>query len=128
MSPEDAEGEPANPYDVETNSHREWLTAEGFDTSSTPLVFQERAVNLADLSTGRRGEEYDADTHPIISVLMTEGPIGLTRIPPASGFALREDGYVDKCHLCQEIRTYLSSHFPEILRPDNYYPPIESSA
>ncbi len=72
-------------------------------------------------------DEYDAETHPIISVLMKQGPIGLTRIPEASGFVLREGGYVDKCHLCQEIRTYLRPHFPEILGPDNFYPEIKES-
>jgi len=71
-------------------------------------------------------QEYDAETHPIISVLMKEGPVGLTRIPEAQGFVLREDGYVDKCHLCQEIRTYLRPRFPEILCPDNFYPGIEA--
>lgn len=70
-------------------------------------------------------QEYDAETHPIISVLMKEGPIGLTRMPEASGFVLREDGYVDKCHLCQEIRTHLRPYFPSILCPDNFYPRIE---
>ncbi len=69
-------------------------------------------------------EAYDATTHPIISVLMAEGPIGLTRIPEASGFVLREDGYIDKCHLCHEIRTYLRPHFPASLCPENLYPPI----
>lgn len=67
---------------------------------------------------------YDAETHPIINVLMEQGPIGLTRIPEAQGFALREDGYVDKCHLCQEIRTHLRPSFPGILGPDSYYPPL----
>ena len=68
--------------------------------------------------------KYDADAHPIIGVLRNEGPIGLTRIPEADGFQPREDGYVDKCHLCQEIRTYLRPYFPDILCPDSYYPAI----
>lgn len=67
-------------------------------------------------------DRYDAETHPIISVLLEEGPIGLTRLPDAADFVLREDGYVDKCHLCQEIRTHLRPHFPGILCPDNFYP------
>ena len=53
-----------------------------------------------------------------------EGPIGLTRISEASGFVLREGGYVDKCHLCQDVRTYLRPLFPDVLCPDNYYPPM----
>jgi len=67
---------------------------------------------------------YQAETHPIISILIKEGPIGLTRIPEATGFTLKEEGYIDKCHLCQEIRTFLRPSFPEILCPDSYYPRI----
>jgi hypothetical protein len=69
-------------------------------------------------------DEYDAETHPILRVLMKDGPMGLTRLPEADGFTLREEGYIDKCHLCQEVRTHLRPHFPEILCPENYYPRI----
>ena len=65
---------------------------------------------------------YDPEAHPIIRVLMNEGPIGLTRIPEAKGFQLREEGYVDKCHLCHEIRTHLRARFPDVLCPENCYP------
>ena len=68
--------------------------------------------------------EYNADTHPIFSVLRRKGPFGLTKLPQASGFRLRDDGYIDKCHLCQEIRTYLLPFFPNILGPEHYYPDI----
>jgi len=67
---------------------------------------------------------FSAETHPIISVLMKEGPLGLTRIPEARGFKLKEGGYIDNCHLCQEIRTFLRPFFPDILCPDSYYPKI----
>ena len=80
--------------------------------------------NARQRSLGEILADYDADSHPIISVLMDEGPIGLTRIPEANGFQLREEGYVDKCHLCQEIRTYLRPRFPGVLEPERYYPPI----
>lgn len=70
-------------------------------------------------------ENYSADEHPIISVLMTEGPIGLTRLPAAEGFTLNKSGYIDKCHLCQEIRSYLRPAFPAELGPENYYPQLE---
>ena len=67
---------------------------------------------------------YDPEAHPIIRVLMNEGPIGLTRLPEAEGFRLREEGYVDKCHLCHEVRTYLRPTFPEVLCPEHFYPEI----
>ena len=81
--------------------------------------------NAKQLSLGEILGSYDPATHPIIGVLMAEGPIGLTRIPEAEGFQLREDGYVDKCHLCHEVRTYLRSAFPNVLGPANYYPQIQ---
>jgi len=67
---------------------------------------------------------FDPEAHPIISVLMNEGPIGLTRLPEAEGFQLREEGYVDKCHLCHEVRTHLRHKFPDVLCPENCYPEI----
>jgi len=67
-------------------------------------------------------DEYDAESHPIISVLMMNGPLGLTQLPEAKDFKPLENGYVDKCHLCQDIRTYLRPYFPDILGPDSYYP------
>ncbi len=65
---------------------------------------------------------YRAEDHPIIRVLLQQGPIGLTRMPEAAGFALRSEGYLDKCHLCYEIRDYLQPHFPGILAPRSCYP------
>jgi len=70
-------------------------------------------------------DTYNAETHPVISVLMKEGPMGLTRLPEADGFKLRRDGYIDNCHLCQEIRTHLRTAFPDILCPSSYYPEIQ---
>jgi len=67
---------------------------------------------------------YNVQDHPIIRVLIEKGPLGLTEIPEAEGFMLREEGYVNKCHLCQEIRTFLRPRFPDILCPENYYPKI----
>lgn len=68
---------------------------------------------------------YDPDAHPIISVLMREGPIGLTRTPEAKGFRRREEGYIDKCHLCHEVRTHLRPAFPDLLAPEQCYSSIE---
>ena len=69
---------------------------------------------------------YDAEAHPIISVLMREGPIGLTRLPEAEGYELREEGYIDKCHLCHEVRTHLRARFPNELCPEQCYPEISA--
>jgi hypothetical protein len=69
-------------------------------------------------------DSYDPDRHSILRVLMNEGPVGLTRIPEASGFRLRKEGYLSKCHLCHEVRTYLRPRMPHVLAPSNCYPPI----
>ena len=67
---------------------------------------------------------YDPEAHPIIRVLINDGPIGLTRIPEAQGFKLREEGYINKCHLCHEGRAYLRPKFADVLAPGNCYPQI----
>jgi len=110
---------------------KDWRQPGGLEVDVFGSVMLEHGICIGnakqeDISKILQG--YDAETHPIISVLMKEGPIGLTRIPEADGFVLREDGYVDKCHLCQEVRTYLRSRFPEVLGPDNFYPELESEA
>ncbi len=63
---------------------------------------------------------YDPGTHPIISVLIEKGPIGLAAEACAMGYVLKED-YADKCHLCQELREVLRVKYPEILTPENLY-------
>ena len=67
-------------------------------------------------------DAYDPERTPIVKTLIYEGPIGLTKLPEASGFTLRPEGYVDKCHLCYEIREYLRPFFPEHLAPSACYP------
>ncbi|MFA6107918.1 MAG: radical SAM protein [Candidatus Latescibacterota bacterium] len=79
--------------------------------------------NAAELPVQQILGEYQAQSHPIISVLLAQGPIGLTRLPMAAGFRLRPEGYVDKCHLCHEVRCHLQPHFPKILAPAECYLP-----
>jgi MoaA/NifB/PqqE/SkfB family radical SAM enzyme len=106
---------------------KDWRTPGGVEIDRFGNVMLEHGIcigNAKEDSLSDIFQRYDAETHPIIGVLMREGPIGLTRIPEACGFTPREDGYVDKCHLCQEIRTVLRPRFPDILCPDSYYPPV----
>lgn len=65
-------------------------------------------------------EEYDHSAHPIIKVLADEGPKGLLELAKRRGF-ISEEGYVDECHLCYELRKYLRTHYPEYLAPKSYY-------
>jgi len=65
-------------------------------------------------------DNYSPWDHPIISVLMKEGPVGLTKLPEAEGYSMKTR-YIEKCHLCQDIKNYLKPHFPNILVPSNMY-------
>lgn len=65
-------------------------------------------------------ERYDANSHPIFSVLLREGPLGLARMAQEYGYVLKED-YADKCHLCHEARQALKPHYDGVLQPDQHY-------
>jgi hypothetical protein len=67
-------------------------------------------------------DSYQPSSHPILSVLMKEGPLGLARMAESLGYHMRESGYADKCHLCHEVRTFLRPNFPGVLEPAHYYP------
>lgn len=56
---------------------------------------------------------YHWKNHPIIQTLVTKGPKGLIELPEASCFQFQEKRYVDKCHLCTEIRKFLKPKYPE---------------
>jgi len=47
---------------------------------------------------------YDWRQTPIIKTLVEEGPIELLKLPEARDHKLQENHYINKCHLCIEIR------------------------
>lgn len=60
---------------------------------------------------------YDAESHPICGPLLRGGPAELAReygVP-------HEDGYVDECHLCFEVRRSILKEFPKHLGPRQVY-------
>lgn len=62
-------------------------------------------------------KNYDAHSHPIIGPLVKGGPYELARkydVPI-------EDGYVDACHMCYDVRKKLIERFPEYLTPPQVY-------
>lgn len=63
---------------------------------------------------------YDPDTHPIIRVLVQEGPAGLLRLVQRQGYSLAR-GCVDGCHLCYEVRRFLRPYYPDHLAPAHPY-------
>lgn len=65
-------------------------------------------------------DNYNPWDHPIISILMKEGPVGLTKMPESEGYSIKKR-YVEKCHLCQDVRNHLKPLYPNILVPSNMY-------
>jgi MoaA/NifB/PqqE/SkfB family radical SAM enzyme len=66
-----------------------------------------------------------AEDNPIVAALCEEGPVGLLRMAEALGYERGE--YVQKCHLCWQVRRFLRPHFPEVLGPDEIYGPKPDS-
>jgi molybdenum cofactor biosynthesis enzyme MoaA len=62
--------------------------------------------NAKEKPLGRIISEYDWRRNPTIKILVEEGPMGLLE---SVGEHLRKARYVDKCHLCIEIRRSLSA-------------------
>jgi len=50
--------------------------------------------------------EYDWQRNPTIKILAEKGPLGLMK---SVGMLFQEEQYVDKCHLCIEVRKSLST-------------------
>jgi hypothetical protein len=49
---------------------------------------------------------FDYREHPIMSVLVEKGPVGLLGLAQESGYEVRP-GYASGCHLCYEVRRFL---------------------
>ena len=56
--------------------------------------------------------EYKWQRNPITRILVKEGPVGLLGLPEASSFQFQEKLYINKCHLCIEIRRALKPYYP----------------
>jgi sulfatase maturation enzyme AslB (radical SAM superfamily) len=51
---------------------------------------------------------YDWQQNPVIKTLVEEGPLALLSLPEARVFKLQESKYINKCHVCTEIRKTLN--------------------
>ncbi len=64
----------------------------------------------------------DLDKLPILSFLLDENMMGLFDYAKDLGYREFEEGYISKCHLCLDLRTYLISQKDfEELRPLEFY-------
>lgn len=68
--------------------------------------------NARSTSLGRLITEYDWRRNPITRTLVKEGPTGLLRLSEAHNYQFQEDRYINKCHLCVEIRKTLKRYYP----------------
>jgi len=60
--------------------------------------------NAKKKSLGRIIQEYQWQESPIIRTLVEEGPTGLIKDAGKRGFRFQEAHYINKCHLCIEVR------------------------
>jgi hypothetical protein len=60
---------------------------------------------------------YKAEAHPICAPLVGGGPAALAEAYEVD----RQDGYVDACHLCYDVRLHLLDRFPRYLAPKQVY-------
>jgi hypothetical protein len=73
--------------------------------------------NMWDTSLSRLLADYDPDAHPICRPLIKGGPAQLAR---EHGFQA-DDGYIDECHLCFQVRRDLLDRYPQYLAPRSVY-------
>lgn len=57
---------------------------------------------------------YDWRGHPVIQILVEEGPKELLRLPEADNFQFKGEMYIDRCHLCADIEKFLKPKYPEM--------------
>jgi hypothetical protein len=58
--------------------------------------------------------DYNWKDHPVIETLVESGPKGLLKLSDSTGFQFKEGNYIDKCHLCIEVRRFLKPKYPEM--------------
>jgi len=81
-------------------------------------------IALGNWNNGRElfGREINTTEYPLLKYLMHEDMKGLFKYARTLGFKENGDGYFSKCHLCTDIRKYLSSsgNYGE-LKPEEFY-------
>lgn len=67
-------------------------------------------------------EGIDLEAHPVLSFLIAEDIRGLFHFAKDLGYQDSEQGYISKCHLCLDLRKYLSSlRALDELNPKEFY-------
>jgi MoaA/NifB/PqqE/SkfB family radical SAM enzyme len=105
-----------------------WLGGDFHNPETIEIDFEGNVTLCPGLSIGNARNEslmdilerYDARTHPLISILNQKGPVGLYDLAMNKGY----DGihaFVDKCHLCYEMRKFLRPYYARFLAPSVCY-------
>lgn len=76
--------------------------------------------NTKNRSLTRILQTYDSSTHPVLSIIAEEGPIGLLKVAKAKGFKEKKK-FIDECHLCYEMRRLLRPYYPDHLSSSTCY-------
>ena len=73
-------------------------------------------------------EGIDLEKHPILSFLVDNNMQGLYFFAKDYGYQDNKEGYLSKCHLCLDIRSFLitQKNYPE-LQPKEFYENIKDS-
>jgi len=68
--------------------------------------------NAKSIPLGQLITEHDWRRKPIIRTLVEEGPTGLLRLSEAHHYEFHEGQFINKCHLCVEVRKFLKPYYP----------------
>ena len=76
-------------------------------SGSVDICFHLAIGNAKESPLSRIISEYDWQNNSVIRTLVEEGPKALLTLPQVQGFKFQENDYINKCHLCTEIRKVL---------------------
>jgi hypothetical protein len=79
-------------------------------SGSVDICFNLAIGNAKEAPLSRIISEYDWQKNSIIRTLVQEGPTALLKHPRVQGYKFQENDYINKCHLCTEIRKVLNLH------------------
>jgi MoaA/NifB/PqqE/SkfB family radical SAM enzyme len=77
-------------------------------SGSVDVCFHLSIGNAKEAPLSRIISEYDWRENPVIRTLVQEGPTALLKLPRVHGYRFQEKDYINKCHLCTEIRKVLN--------------------
>lgn len=95
---------------VGANCSRSFLGARHVHVDGAGNVFSGTCIGIVLGNVGNIGldalwKQFDVREHPIISILVANGPVGLLELAEHVGYRQRKT-YSSKCHLCYEIRRF----------------------